>query len=336
MRSNSSRFLASNSALLMCPSSRSRASSRIRSEVPWPSPAPPLNPSAILRPTDRTFSKGSSPSGLRGGLLTARLPRGLRATGPYPPEPGFPPLAGFPVRHRPSLPRCRSTDYRGGTGAMKDTVLRRGLNTPYELFGGDLSRRPSPGAPSPRVRFGRAQNGSHRATENEAAKGARRGPRRASAYAAGSYLVRRRVKRDARTQKDGHPNPPDDHRRPHRGVAASRFLSLLSGLSGRLLAAALLGGLRPIPSARVGGRRGVDLDGHAQGVQQPGHPEVEGGGEGLLHASPQPEMLGQRGVDLVGDVPVGEREPDPSRPTVVAAVPTRPAIGAPPFARVAP
>lgn len=54
---------------------------------------------------------------------------------------------------------------------MKYTVLRRWLNTPYELFGGDLSRRTSPSAPSPRVRFGRAENGSCDATETDLRRG---------------------------------------------------------------------------------------------------------------------------------------------------------------------
>ena len=54
---------------------------------------------------------------------------------------------------------------------------------------------------------------------------------------------------------------------------------------------------------------------YAQGVQQPGHPEVEGGCEGQLDASSQPEVLGQRGVDFVGNVldreGVGEGEGGP-------------------------
>ena len=56
---------------------------------------------------------------------------------------------------------------------------------------------------------------------------------------------------------------------------------------------------------RVGVRRG-GLDGYAQGVEQPRHSAVEGGGEGQLYASLWVEVLGQRSVYAVGDVAINE------------------------------
>ena len=51
---------------------------------------------------------------------------------------------------------------------------------------------------------------------------------------------------------------------------------------------------------------GIPLDGHTQGVQQPGHRAVEGGREGQLDAGLGIGMLVQHGVDLVQDAPVDE------------------------------